>query len=373
MRATSRIGIGCARGSAGPRRPSPVPANRAGPDPFGSGPDSSTGGGIDAGDRAPREAGGDDIAGPSSGPPGPRPGVAGAIRPYLNIDTVGGRSPLRRLERIAHGRRELEARPVSRQDREGVRLAGACGTVLSTARLARRAMAGVARGVKSGARGRDHRHGSSRSDMNLGPEHGGGRRLRGPSPAAYPLRLDAIEHNLHYQTLWRAGNETGPDFGCWSALQAPGHQFEDVGVNRRSAGPMARSAPLLGQFGEESIEAAAGLDEAHGRCRVGALVNERVAVLTNLMDSVPDRVGDRPAAPYGGQGIASQVPAGQPHAEPQQAQPAAAFVFASASSVRRPSRDNSRRPHFRAPASRSWRRLKAVEPRLPWLDDYRSC
>jgi len=51
---------------------------------------------------------------------------------------------------------------------------------------------------------------------------------------------------------------------------------------------MARSAPLLWQFAEEGVEAA-GLDEAHGRCRVGTLVNERVAVLPHLVDSVPDR------------------------------------------------------------------------------------
>jgi hypothetical protein len=60
---------------------------------------------------------------------------------------------------------------------------------------------------------------------------------------------------------------------------------------------MARSAPLLRQLAEEGVEAAARLNEPHGRCRICALVNERVAVFPNLVDIIPDCVGNCPAAP----------------------------------------------------------------------------
>ena len=48
---------------------------------------------------------------------------------------------------------------------------------------------------------------------------------------------------------------------------------------------------------------AAGLDKAHGRGRVGALVNKRVAVLPDLVNGDPDIVGDGPAASHARQGV----------------------------------------------------------------------
>jgi hypothetical protein len=64
--------------------------------------------------------------------------------------------------------------------------------------------------------------------------------------------------------------------------------------------PIANSPPPLRQFVEEGVEAAACLDEWHGRGGVGALVHERVAVFADLMNLVPDVVGHGPwSSPWG--------------------------------------------------------------------------